>query len=103
MKRCRYNRAALYPTMIIPTIPKKLLTLHLKISVLCMQSKASQWWCFRNMRLYLISEIILEIQLIIKRDRKADANIFILCFREILCFTAELARGTANEVIVYIP
>jgi len=53
--------------------------------------------------LYLFSEIILEIQIIIRQDRQGDANIFTLYLREILCFTAELARRTLNGVIVYTP
>jgi hypothetical protein len=40
---------------------------------------------------------------LIGQDRQGDANIFTLCLRKILCFTAALARRTVNGVIVYIP
>ena len=68
-----------------------------------MHNKPSQWRCLRNIILYLFSEIILEIQIIIRQDRQGDANIFTLCLREILCFTAKSARSAVNGVIVYIP
>jgi hypothetical protein len=77
--------------------------LHLETSVHGMHNKASQWRCLRNIILYLFCEIILEIQNIIGQDRRGDAKIFTLYLREILCFTAELARSIINGVIVYIP
>jgi hypothetical protein len=52
--------------------------LYLKSSVQLMHNNASYWRCFRNIILYLFSEITLEIQIIIGQDRQGDAKIFTL-------------------------